>query len=412
MRRLWSLVLALLCIAAAPHDLSEPRAIGHFTLAPLPYFPGSWIALRIEGFDAPFDLALVGAGALRGLYYQLPNDAAAGSATLVAGGRSGAAMRTVRIVSPPRAEQSLLAVASYDASGVVFHQAQPPWAIAGVLGVGGAPADVAFNAAGALAAADTTGDSYTIATQAPWNVHRAPGAPLADELAFDPHTGALFISNRSVGQAGALTRISATGEIAQTPLGLTSEGLVIDSVRRRVYVANVNDGTVSIVDADTMRERERFFVVERAFALALDTSRQRLYVVSNESITSPFGAAGSIVAVDVRGERPRIVGHSARMAFPVGIALDSSMQHLFVTDEHDDTIDVLDATSLRQVHAPLATCRTPWKPTFDAATDRLFVPCARADEVDVVNARTLRRLPGAPFPTGGYPLAVAIRHVR
>jgi DNA-binding beta-propeller fold protein YncE len=41
------------------------------------------------------------------------------------------------------------------------------------------------------------------------------------------------------------------------------------------------------------------------------------------------------------------------------------------------------------------------------ADGRLFVPCANADKVDVFDLRTLRRVNGAPFSTGGYPLSVA-----
>jgi DNA-binding beta-propeller fold protein YncE len=190
--------------------------------------------------------------------------------------------------------------------------------------------------------------------------------------------------------------------------GLTAEGLAVDSKRGLVYVANVNDGTVAVVDAVTMRVTRRFAAVARVFSLALSPDGSRLYAVSNQSTGSPFSAPGRVVTIALDAPAPHVVARSADLTFPIGIALDATTGRLFVTDEESDTIDVLDARTLRAVMPPLPTCRTPWKPTIDAR--RLYVPCARADAVDVVDLRTLHRVKGAPFATAGYPLAVTVWH--
>ena len=151
----------------------------------------------------------------------------------------------------------------------------------------------------------------------------------------------------------------------------------------------------------------RFRAVPRVFSLALSPDGLRLYAVSNQSAGSPFAAPGAVVAIDIRRSRPRVVARSGDLTFPIGEVLDSRTGTLFVTDEELDVVDVLDARTLAAKHAPLSTCRTPWKPTIDSA-GRLFVPCARADRIDAFDSRTLRRLAHAPFATGGYPLAVAV----
>jgi len=79
---------------------------------------------------------------------------------------------------------------------------------------------------------------------------------------------------------------------------------------------------------------------------------------------------------------------------------------LFVTDEARDVVYVLDSRTLVALRKPLTTCRTPWRPRI--ANGRLFVPCARADKVDVFDLASLRRVSGAPFATGGFPLSVAL----
>jgi DNA-binding beta-propeller fold protein YncE len=151
-----------------------------------------------------------------------------------------------------------------------------------------------------------------------------------------------------------------------------------------------------------MRVVRKYASVPRTFGIALDDKKRLLYVVSNMSPSMP-GDGGSVAAIDVRSGK--IVAKSKRLSFPLGVAYDASRNRLFVSDEGADRVYVLDARALRPVRAPLETCRTPWRPRI--AGNRLFVPCARSNQVDAFDLRTLRRLPHAPFATGGFPLGVA-----
>jgi DNA-binding beta-propeller fold protein YncE len=319
--------------------------------------------------------------------------------------RFGVASRTLALAAPPDPSRGFIAVASYD-DGVVIHDLHG-FALRGVLGTGGSPSDVAL-ARATLATTDTQGDAITLATLAPWAVQRIAGVPSGDEIEADPLDGAYYVTNRDE-FGGALSRITRSGSVSRVATGDTAEGLAIDAKRGIVYVADVNADAVTAVDAKTMRVLRRFHVVARAFSLALSADGSKLYVVSNQSLGSPFAAPGSVVAVAL-GRTPRVAARSAPLDFPVGIAIEPARERLFVTDERDDAVDVLDARSLRAVHAPLPTCRTPWKPFFDSVDKRLYVPCAQGDAVDVYDTRSMRRVAGAPFATGGYPLAVTVWH--
>jgi DNA-binding beta-propeller fold protein YncE len=389
LNRRFALVLLTLALAAVPRAMPVRWAAGAIAGGSLPFLPGSVLPSAVYGFAAP--------------YRDIVSGPREGESTVIEAGPHGLAARTFTVAPSPDPAQAFVAVASYD-DGVILHDSQAPFRARAVLGIDGAPGDVAIDPGGRLATAATDGDNATIATLDPWAVRAFQNVPFCDELAFDSRTGALFITNRDVGGAGALTRIAADGSVSRRVLGLTAEGLAIDAARGRVYVANVNDGTVSVVDADRMVELRRFHVVDRVFSLALSRDGSRLYAVSNQSLQSPFGEAGSVVAVDVA--TGRVIARSARLAFPIGIAADSERDRLYVTDEDTNAVDVLDARTLRFVHAPLQTCDTPWKPTLDRGL--LWIPCARSDQVDVINTATLRRVAGAPFATGGYPLAVAI----
>jgi DNA-binding beta-propeller fold protein YncE len=172
-----------------------------------------------------------------------------------------------------------------------------------------------------------------------------------------------------------------------------------------VYVGNVNDNSVAAVDAKSMKVMRRIPSVQRTFGIALDEAAQRLFVVSNTSPSMP-SRGGYVGAIDLRGEHPHVNMRSARMVFPIGAAFDASAKRLFVTDEAKNAVYVLSARTLREIHAPLATCDTPWRPRVSG--NRLYVPCAQADKVDVFDLKTLRRVAGAPFATGGFPLSVAL----
>ncbi len=380
-------------------------AVAQFTLPNLPVLPGSTLPLEVSGLQPPFDIAALGPASVTPSYVTVFAHPARRNLTLIAANASGVAMRTLPIAPTPDPSMPFIAVATYD-DGVVIHDVEPPFKERAVLGVAGAPADVAIDSSGRIAAAATNASSASIATIAPWKVERYDNIPLVDELAFDEKTGALFLTNRDINGAGALTRITPDGTVTRRVLGQTDEGLAIDRRRGLVYVANVNDGTVSVVDATTLVERRRIRAIDRVFSLALSPRGRRLYAVSNQSVTSPFASPGGVVALDVSGSASRIVARSAPLSFPIGIALDAANKRVFVTDEHDNAVDVLNPATLKAEHAPLHTCRVPWKPLVDRG--RLYVPCARSNQVDVFDTRTLQRVPGAPFATGGYPLAVAV----
>ena len=394
---------------ASPH-LQVPRlASARIVASALPYLPGSVIPLQIQGTAAPYSFEVLGDANIQGNALWIAQHPDAESATVIATADQALAVHRFTVAPPPNANRPFLAVASYD-NGVVIHEASAPFNARAVLGVGGAPADVALDTDARLAAGDTSGDTLMLAQIDPWHVTNVSNVPLADELAFDPVSHALFATNRDVSGNGALTRISADGSVSRRVLGITSEGIAIDSTRRRVYVANTNDGTISVVDAETMNELLRFRAIDRVFSLSLSENGKTLYAVSNQSVSSPFAAAGAVVAIDVAARSPHVVAHSLALPFPVGIVSDVSHRRLYVTDEHDNAVHVLDAKTLRKVHVPLNTCRTPWKPALDAEGSRLYIPCAQADQIDVFDTQTLRRISGAPFATGGYPLAVAVWH--
>jgi DNA-binding beta-propeller fold protein YncE len=400
--RVLAAALALLALtAAAPHRVPHKKGTFKLSVPDGPFISGSRISVDATGINAPFSIALLGPGSVQNHDFVAPQVDASTTATLIGATHDAVAYSTVHIVPPPAPRRALIAVASYD-NGIAIHDAST-FSLLGYATIGGAPGDVTFARDGSLQVPATDRDTFTRIARSPWKLSALNNVPLGNEVAVDAKTGDVYVTNRDAGGYGALTRIAADGGIARVKTGDTAEGLAIDSQRGIAYVGNVNDNTVAAVDTRTMRVVRKYASVPRTFGIALDDKAQRLFVVSNMSPSMP-GSGGGVAAIDLRSGR--IVAKSARFPFPLGVAYDAARKRVFVTDEGTDRVYALDAKSLRAAHAPLDTCRTPWRPRI--AANRLFVPCARADQVDVFDLRSLRRVPHAPFATGGFPLSVAL----
>lgn len=396
--------LAFLCLlGTAPHR--APRTVGTFRLH-VPagsYFAGSRVRVATEGISGPYSLAILGPGSIDRDSFVAPQVSRPAWTTIVGASSDAVASAAIRTVPAP-ASSHLIAVATYR-GGIALHD-ERTFAALGNFAIAGAPADVAFLPNGSIVTSDTDGDVLTRVDRSPWKVTNIPGVAAGNEIAVDG-AGNIFVTDRDVQGLGALTRVTADGSVTRVTTGITAEGIALDSARHVAYVSNVNDKSIAAVDTQTMRVLQKIPAVERPFGIALDERGRRLFVVSNVSPSMAPGG-GFVGAIALNSASPRVVTRSPHLKFPLGVAFDPQSKRVFVTDEADDVVYVLNAATLRPVRAPMQTCSTPWRPKISG--DRLYIPCAREDRVDVFSLRTLARVRGAPFPTSGYPLGVATWH--
>ncbi len=383
---------------------SRPSTSGSFRLA-VPagsYFPGSRIRISADGISGPYTLSILGPGSIDRDTFVAPSVNRPAWTTIVGASSAAVAYAAIRTVPPPAQPAHIIAVATYR-GGIALHD-ERTFAPLGSVAIDGPPGDVAFLPDGSLATADTDGTVLTRIGRSPWSIRQIPGVPEGNEIAADS-AGNIFVTDRDFQGQGALTRVSPDGAVTHVPTGLTAEGLALSSATHTAFVGNVNDNTIAVVDTQAMRVLAKIPAVERPFGIALDEPERRLFVVSNVSPSmSPRG--GFVAAIGLDAAAPRIIAHSSKLRFPLGVAFDARFRRVFVTDEASNIVYVLHSNTLREAHAPLQTCSTPWRPSV--VGDRLYVPCAREDRVDVFSLATLKRMRGAPFPTGGYPLSVAV----
>ena len=144
---------------------------------------------------------------------------------------------------------------------------------------------------------------------------------------------------------------------ATVPLGSKSPyGVAVDPGTHTVYVTNVKDGTVSVIDASTR----------------------------TVTATIPVGKS------------------------PQEVAVDPGTHTVYVTDYGDNSVSVIDA-STRTVTATIPVGTSPHGVAVDPGTHTVYVANAKDGTVSVIDAST--RTVTATIPVGKSPLRVAVNPV-
>lgn len=175
---------------------------------------------------------------------------------------------------------------------------------------------------------DTAG---TVAYVSNWGGRVPSPKDLTAPTGLLPTSDRVVVDERGIASTGTLTRIElASGRATHSiPVGLHPTAMVWDQARQRLYVANGNEDSVSVVD--TRQNRVTRTIALQPFAqpvagiaptaLALSTDGARLYV-----------ACGGINAVAVLGTAgPKIEGLIPTAWYPNGLSLSADGKYLAVS---------------------------------------------------------------------------------
>ena len=193
-------------------------------------------------------------------------------------------------------------------------------------------------------------------------------------LAFDPVDGNVYVANL---ESGNVSILNATGVVATVPVGGSPSAVVADPGSGGVYVANEDNSTISVLSDNSV---VRSFSVENNSgpdALAFDAATSRLFVVSDylDNVSEYDPANGSLI------------GSFSVGANPVGITLDPNNQELYVANELDDNVSVISATILRDV-ANVSVGDSPGAISYDPANGLVYVADSGDDALSVIDPST------------------------
>lgn len=402
---------------------SGPKLVIRGSIAPSAarVFEGSSLQLRASfAGDAGNAVAwsLIGPGTIAqdGTYSApaLPDQQAIVVAT--SGGTSVAS--AVQVVAPPASGRPLAYVSCYDAGTLDVRDASTYDDI-GTTSTGDAAASVVSDAredVAVVAGGDRIGvfDAATGSTTF--------SAPIAgarfSELAMLANGYVAATDNQaSAGQDGIrifgpVTRGRTPKLATSAPTGDTPEGVAAAADGRSFYVTNVNSNSVMRFAFDgrgAARLTGAAVTGHRPFGVAVDDARHLLFVADNDTPT--LSGASSQPGLEIFAlpslKFVRRATTGSANALPLGVAVDSADNRLFVTNEGDGDVAAYSIAPLKRI-ATLAAGRTPWLPSIDAVGKALLVPNAGDDTLSVFDVRTLRPIV-KPVHTCGYPTSAAAR---
>ena len=212
----------------------------------------------------------------------------------------------------------------------------------------------------------TSGQTFKVAK---YNIGGDGGT---DYVTAEPGTGRVFVSRSTHVMVvdGATGKV--LGDIPDTP---RMHGVGIAAKHNHGFTTNAGDSTVTMFDLETLAFIKKIPVKTGGLdGIMYDDYTDRI-ILTNHS--RPIGTA---VALDANtGD---IVG-TAELEdnAPEGAASDGKGR-LFVNNESKNTIQVLDAKSMKVLASwPLAPCEGPTGIAYDRATDRIFSGCGKTSVV-------------------------------
>ena len=184
-------------------------------------------------------------------------------------------------------------------------------------------------------------------------------------------------------------------------------GLALSADGRRLFVLNNSDDHLYVLDAESGATRGRVEVGDHPIACRLLPGERRLFVANLGS--------GTLSVLDVGPEIPRVIARVDTGAHPTDIAVSLSGL-VYVACARDDSVQIIDGRTLQTLEA-VKTSLTPSAPAGstpaalalspDGAT--LYVACADSNAVCVVDVgRPGRSRVKGFIPAAWYPSAVAV----
>ena len=256
-------------------------------------------------------------------------------------------------------------------------------------------------------------------------VGTAPFAILLDastHTAYTANFNSASVSVIDIAACNAATTSGCTQKTATIPVGSSPWALTLDEAHHTLFVANNQDDTLSAANASTCNAVEQSSCAKRpptsqvgngTDALAADPSAGTVYAANFSANTISVVSADSCNATVTKGCRAEAPTSTVGSA-PSGVAVDNASHTVYVANQGDNTVSVLDASQCRASDAagcasPSATVHVGGGPTgvaVDQATDSVYVANNSAGTVSLIDGATCNAMDQAGC--GGTPPTISV----
>lgn len=147
--------------------------------------------------------------------------------------------------------------------------------------------------------------------------------------------------------------------IAQIGVGISPEGVAYDPADKEVYVTNLAQGTVSVIDGTTVVET--IDVPTDPVGIAYDAADQEIYVASLVGNEISVISGGSVV------DQIKVTNG------PYGVGYDPATQVIYVANYYSANVSLISGTTLMSGAIALPTGSAPVAVAYDAASHDVYV---------------------------------------
>lgn len=188
------------------------------------------------------------------------------------------------------------------------------------------------------------------------------------------------------------------------PVGSQPAGIAVNTTTNLVYVANFQDGTLSVIQGTTGTQNcsARCLTVIATVAVghlpigvAANPKTNRIYVTSN------FDHAVSVID----GFTNKLLASIPIGLQPVGIAVDPLTNLIYVANSKDDTVSVINGDN-NSIVATVRVGHAPWGVAVNPRSDNIFVTNADDGTVSVIDGAT--NTVSRTIGVGRSPMGVAV----
>ena len=232
-----------------------------------------------------------------------------------------------------------------------------------------------------------------------WNssgvsVHTVTVGMAPSYIAVDSRTSHVFVTNST---SNSVSMLNTEAVQATVPIGGTPLPVAVAERANRAFVLNSSGNSVSVLDATTGMVLSKI-PLPYPIDAAVDDTTGHVFVLHGGC-----GTAYHAVMLDAQSGH---ILHTALLAgVPVGIAIDTRVQRVFIANSGNNTVNILDTVSGRLVHT-VAVGAIPVSVALDTEVHHAFVTNRSDNTVSVIDARS-----GAVLRTvavGQSPTSVAV----
>ena len=197
-----------------------------------------------------------------------------------------------------------------------------------------------------------------------------------DHLAFDADNQRLFVA--ALGNNTVEVIDIKSGKAVGTIRGLAEpQGVIYQPEKKRLWIANGNDGTVRIFDALTFRPLRSIELGDDADNVRRDVATQRILVGYGSGGIAVFDPEGNKVA-DVKVD-----------AHPESFQLEKNGPRVFVNLHHSQKVAVIDRTkSIVAASWTTDNAQSNFPMALDETNGRLFIVCRKPAVLLVLDTKS------------------------